>query len=77
MLARLIAVAIHEVREELRRLDAASAPASPPEKNGEEQQRYDLRSVTSLNTERAASWDHDKRTPVTAARFGFRPPGDR
>lgn len=28
-------------------------------------------SCTAATTERAAAWDHDKRQPVTAARFGF------
>ena len=78
MLAKLIAVAIREVREELRRLDepqparqdAAPSPPEPPEPD-ESRHRYDPASTTGASTERAPSWDHDKRSPVTAVRFGF------
>lgn len=71
MLAKLIAVVIHEVRAELRRLDEqASAPAEP---QTDSTHRYDPASVTAIDTERAPSWDHDKRSPaVAASSFGFR-----
>jgi hypothetical protein len=81
MLAKLIAVAIREVRDELAKLDAPQParqdpgppPSSPPEspEPDESRHRYDPASTTSASTERAASWDHDTRKPVTAARFGF------
>jgi hypothetical protein len=64
MLARLIAVVIHEVREELRKLDL---PAAEPENP----HRYDPASTTAGDTERAGSWDHDKTPPVTAFGFGM------
>jgi hypothetical protein len=83
MLAKLIAVAIREVREELRKLDepqaaspvpeaASSSPPGSPEPD-ESRHRYDPASTTGASTERAPSWDHDKRSPVTAVRFGFGP----
>ena len=71
MLARLIAQTIHNVREELRKLD----PPQPPEQPAEpDTHRYDPASVTTIDSQRAAAWDFDKRPPVTAARFGFSPP---
>jgi hypothetical protein len=76
MLAKLIAVAIREVREELRKMDGPqpAAPSSPePPGTDESRHRYDPASTTAASTERAPSWDHDKRHPVTAARFGFGP----
>jgi hypothetical protein len=82
MLAKLIAVVIHEVREELRKLESAGGgpepePASPsvpePPEPDESHHRYDPASTTGASTERAPSWDHDKRSPVTAVRFGFGP----
>jgi hypothetical protein len=83
MLAKLIAVAIAEVREELRKLDEPQAPDPEPEaaspsvpespEPDESRHRYDPASVTACGTERAPSWDHDKRRPVTAVRFGFGP----
>jgi hypothetical protein len=69
MLARLIAVVIHEVREELRKLD------EPPTGEPQDAHRYDPASTTAGETERAGSWDHDKAPPVTA--FGFGVPGAR
>lgn len=76
MLARLIALAIHElaapVIAEYRKLDAPPscdhAPSQP------DTHRYDPASVTAIETERASSWDHDKTPPVTA--FGFGRAGD-
>lgn len=62
MLAKLIAVAIHEVREELRKLDT---PAETPQ----DTHRYDPASTTASETERAGTWDHDTAPPLRA--FGF------
>ena len=64
MLATLLALVIHQVREELRKLDAAGTstgdvPAADPA------------STTAADTERAPAWDHDTRAP--AARLGFSP----
>lgn len=84
MLAKLIAVAIREVRDELARLDAAPQPvrhdpepAAPPAPElpqpDESRHRYDPASTTAACTERAPSWGHDTRKPVTAVRFGFGP----
>jgi hypothetical protein len=67
MLAKLIAVAIHEVRAELHKLDP---PATAPQ--ADEMPRYDVSSTTAASTERASSWDHDTRPPVRAS-FGFGP----
>lgn len=55
MLAKLLAVVIHEVRRELRALDQpdGAAPDDAP--------RYDPSSTTAATTERAETWDHDKR----------------
>jgi len=69
MLAKLIAVVIHEIREELRKLDP------PPAAEPEDTHRHDPASTTSAVTERGASWDHDKMPPVTG--FGFGPAGPR
>lgn len=81
MLAKLIAVAIREVQAELAKLDTPRAAAQDPEpapavvpEPDESRHRYDPASTTGASTERAASWDHDKRQPVTAARFGFGKP---
>lgn len=82
MLAKLIAVAIREVRDELAKLDAAAqtvrhdpepapSPAPEPPQPDESRHRYDPASTTAASTERAPSWDHDTRKPVTASRFGF------
>jgi hypothetical protein len=65
MLARLIAVVIHEVREELRKLDP------PPAGEPQDPHRYDPASTTAAHTERAEGWDHDKAPPVTAFGFGM------
>jgi hypothetical protein len=83
MLAKLIAVAIREVREELRKLDEPQSvrqdpepvppPAPEPAQPDESRHRYDPASTTAACTERAPSWDHDTRKPVTASRFGFGP----
>ncbi len=75
MLAKLLAVAIREVREELRRLDEPPAPQAPepqpgPPQPDESRHRYDPASTTGASTERAASWDHDKTPPVRAFGFG-------
>jgi hypothetical protein len=63
MLAKLIAVVIHEIRGELRKL-------VPPPAAEQDPHRYDPASTTAAGTERAGSWDHDKTRPVTG--FGFR-----
>jgi hypothetical protein len=80
VIAKLLAVIIHEVAAEYRKLDAAQAsqaralpePAESPHPRRDDELAH-LPSVTSADTERAAGWDHDKRHPVTAAevRFGF------
>lgn len=71
MLAKLLALIIHEavapVVAEYRKLDAPRCEhGAQPDTH-----RYDPASVTAIDTERASSWDHDTRKPVTAARFGF------
>jgi hypothetical protein len=63
MLAKLIALVVHEIVTEYRKLDR-----QPETSDGSP--RYDPASTTSVVTERAEGWDHDKRPPVTA-RFGF------
>jgi hypothetical protein len=65
MLAKLIAVVIHEVVTEYRKLDPPPA-AEPPDPH-----RYDPASTTAASAERAGSWDHDKTPPVTAFGFGL------
>jgi hypothetical protein len=67
MLAKLIAVVIHEIREELRKLDP---PQAEPQDAPADPHRYDPASTTSAVTERASAWDHDKTPPVTAFGFG-------
>lgn len=64
MLAALIAVVIHQVREELRKLDAAQKPEGGTP-------GYDPASTTEATVERAAQWDHDTQPPVRATRMGF------
>lgn len=73
MLAKLLAVAIKEVRDELAKLDAPQS--SPPEspQPDESRHRYDPASTTAASTERAPSWDHDTRQPVRAFGFGRHP----
>ena len=68
MLARLIAVVVHEIVTEYRKLDAQGKP----EPQREAPPAYDPASTTSVITERATSWDHDTSPPVSA--FGFGPP---
>ena len=65
MLAKIVALVIHEVVTEYRKLDHECR--SEPERG------YDVASTTAAETERATTWDHDKRVPATAAdvRFGF------
>lgn len=70
MIAKLIAVAIHEIREELRKLDPPSPPAA---ETPQDAHRYDPASTTAATTERAGTWDHDTTPPVRA--FGFRSAG--
>jgi hypothetical protein len=70
MLAKLIAVVIHEVVTEYRKLDGQqNADAAPA---ADDSHRYDPASTTAADTERAPSWDQDKEPPVRA--FGFRSP---
>ncbi len=66
MLAKIVALFIAEIREELRKLDP------PPAGEPQDVHRYDPASTTAAETERAVSWDHDKTPPVTV--FGFQPP---
>jgi hypothetical protein len=69
VLARIIAVIAHEIAAEYRKLDAAAPECERPHAG---EHRYDPASVTSITTERAASFDHDTRPPVTArVPFGF------
>ena len=80
MLAKLIAVVIREVRDELRKLDEPHAvrqypgpsPSSLPESPEPDPAPYqrDPASTTSADTERPPSWDHDKTPPVRAFGFG-------
>lgn len=60
LIIKLVALVVHEVREELRRLE-------PVERD---QLQYDPRSTTSGEYERAQGWDHDRRNPI-----GFRSGG--
>lgn len=73
MIAKLIAVAVHEVIAEYRKLEAGQADqaegAVPEAPAPEPASAYDPASTTALTTERAASWDHDAKPPVRA--FGF------
>jgi hypothetical protein len=73
VLARIVAVVLHEVLEpvlaEYRKLDHECPPAPDPAA----EHRYDVASTTAVVTERPNGWDHDQRRPVTAARFGFGP----
>jgi hypothetical protein len=68
VLARILALIVHEIVTEYRKLDA-------PETTESDAPRQELSSCTSADTERAAAWDHDKRPPPVAARgrppFGF------
>jgi hypothetical protein len=64
VISKLIAVVVHEVVTEYRKLDA------PPESTLQDPHRYDPASTTAADTERAGSWDHDKTPPVTAFGFG-------
>ena len=70
MLAKLIAVAIHEIREELRKLDPPAAETP------EDKHRYDPASTTAGETERAKTWDHDTSPPARAFGFGANGNGD-
>jgi hypothetical protein len=65
MLAKFIALVVHEVVTEYRKLDH--------ECRCEPERGYDVASTTAAETERPGGWDHDKRVPATAAdvRFGF------
>lgn len=69
MLAKLIALVIHEIVTEYRKLDGQQE-ASP----GPDGHRYDPSSTTATETERAPSWDHDKTPPVRAFGFTSAPP---
>lgn len=69
MLARLIAVMVHEIVTEYRKLDSHCGEAA------EDAHRYDPASTTASETERAPGWDHDKASPVTG--FGFSRPACR
>lgn len=76
--ARIIARHLNAMADELEQAgrggsDPDPAPDDPPAPK-DETVRYDPASTTAASTERAASWDHDRRMPVTASRFGFRPP---
>jgi hypothetical protein len=81
MLAKLIAVAIREVREELRRLDEPvpvkqdpePIPSPLPESPEPDQAccQRDQASTTGCSTERAWTRVHDARPSVRA--FGFGP----
>jgi hypothetical protein len=72
---RLAAIAAHRLvmlrddfLAEYRKLDGPREPDSAPGRPPGEV------SCTAASTELAASWDHDQRQPVTAARFGFSVP---
>jgi hypothetical protein len=65
LFGRLVAVVADDIITEYRKLRPPPADDDPA---------Y-LPSVTSATTERAGSWDHDKRAPAVAAQqppFGFR-----
>ena len=73
MLAKIAALVAHEILKpimaEYRKLDAPP-PSCDREHAGD--RRYDVASTTASETERAPSWDHDKRAPETAQRrIGF------
>jgi hypothetical protein len=64
LLGRLVATVANDIITEYRRLTAVPAGDGPAQ----------LPSVTAADTERAPSWDHDKRSPAVAAHerpFGF------
>lgn len=72
MLGKLIAVAVHEIVTEYRKLDRPAAAAPP----GDVMPSYDTASTLSASTERAPAWDYDTRPPVKAFGFGpAAPPG--
>jgi hypothetical protein len=65
MLAKIIALVIHEIVAEYRKLDTPPAVPQVDAMPG-----YDVSSTTAASTERAASWDHDTKPPVKAFGFG-------
>jgi hypothetical protein len=80
VLAKIAAMAIHEIE---RRIVAPVAAeyrklgAQPRcQRRHADDPPVQLPSVVSAGTERAASWDHDRRVPAVAAqeRFGFSHP---
>jgi hypothetical protein len=72
MLAKFIALFLHEILAEYRKLDADTECHRPHADDPPEQ----LPSQTSAETQiDGRRWDHDTRHPVTAVKFGFRPPG--
>ncbi|HET9893674.1 MAG TPA: hypothetical protein VFQ44_01825 [Streptosporangiaceae bacterium] len=77
MLARLIALLIHELAtpiiSEYKRLDAPPPPC--PLLHVDASRERDMASTTYATTERAPAWDHDKRPPATALGCD-RPPED-
>lgn len=74
MLAKILALIIHEVVSEYRSLDQPTEPQRPEPctRPHADEHRYDPASTTAAQVERAAGWDHDTRPPAT--RIGFNPP---
>lgn len=76
LLAKLIALMIHEVVSEYRKL----SPAEPPLPVND--RKYDVASTTAVMLDRPDGWDLDTRMPITAADitivppFGFRSEND-
>jgi hypothetical protein len=62
MLAKLVALVIHEVVTEYRKLDRAA--------EGADDRRYDVASTTAAEVERAAGREHEQ-PPAAAVAFGF------
>jgi hypothetical protein len=63
MLAKIVALVAHEIVTEYRKLDSPAAPASGGS--------HSELSCVCATTERAATWDHDTKPPVTARVVGF------
>jgi hypothetical protein len=78
VLAKLIALIIHELAEpvvaEYRKLDG-QPESRATDAPGTDADAAWLPTVTAADTEHAPQFDHDRRSPVTAAQVGFRAPG--